>query len=316
MHWMKTILSVSLFLMFSTINALAAFDVNVKASVSSSQVFIGDIFDYSIEIMAPTDAKVNLPSFVGNLQNFEVKEMKNDQTKESQDKKGLSKFIWSATLNTFVSGDFFLAPQLVEVVLGSDTVRTQTDPVAIKVLNRTTGDETDILEAEGPVADPRLPNWIWVVLIILGVLLLVFLGWFLHKKWSKKEKALLLPPYEEAVLAIKDLRERHLLEQEEQAEFFTALGWITRRYIERRFEADILDATLTELRRRMSHVKGLPQAYKESVVLFSEETEPIKFAKMKIAKERCDYWNDWADRLIEDTRPQPDEEKNGAEAKK
>jgi hypothetical protein len=45
------------------------------------------------------------------------------------------------------------------VVVGKDTVLTKTDPVAIKVMNRTTGEETDILEAEGPIADTRLPNW-------------------------------------------------------------------------------------------------------------------------------------------------------------
>ena len=312
----KWLLSTSFILIMTAVYASASFDVNVKASVSASQVFIGDIFDYTIEIWAPQEAKVNLPSFIGNLQHFEVKEMKNYRDEGQGQQKGLSKFIWEATLNTFVSGDFFLAPQAVEVVLGKDTVRTKTDPVAIKVMNRTTGEETDILEAEGPIADTRLPNWVWILLAVVGVLLLVVLGWFIHKKWSKKEKAIQLPPYEEAVLALKELRERHLLEQEDQAEFFTALGWITRRYIERRFEVDILDATLTELRRRMAHVKGLPQAYKESMVLFSEETEPVKFAKMKVDQERCSYWNDWADRLFEETRPQPEEEKSGVEAKK
>ena len=313
----KWILSTLLFLMLNAGSALAAFDVYVKASVSASQVFIGDIFDYSIEIVAPKEAKVNLPSFIGNLQHFEVKEMKNFREDDKQgQQKVLSKFIWEATLNTFVSGDFFLAPQSVEVIVGKDTVLTKTDPVAIKVMNRTTGEETDILEAEGPITDPRMPTWVWVFLIILGVLLLIVLGWFLHKKWSKKEKIIQLPPYEEAVLALKELRERHLLEQEDQAEFFTALGWITRRYIERRFEVDILDATLTELRRRMAHVKGLPQAYKESMVLFSEETEPVKFAKMKIEKDRCLFWDEWTDRLFEETRPQPEEEKSGVEAKK
>lgn len=313
----KWILSTLLFLMLNAGSALAAFDVNVKASVSASQVFIGDIFDYSIEIVAPKEAKVNLPSFIGNLQHFEVKEMKNFREDDKQgQQKVLSKFIWEATLNTFVSGDFFLAPQSVEVIVGKDTVLTKTDPVAIKVMNRTTGEETDILEAEGPITDPRMPTWIWVFLIILGVLLLIVLGWFLHKKWSKKEKAVLLPPYEEAVLAFKELQERHLLEQEEQAEYFTVLGLIIRRYIQRRFDVEILDATLTELRQRMAHVKGLPQAYKESVVLFSEETETVKFAKMKIEKDRCLFWNEWTDRLFEETRPQPEEKKDGVEAKK
>ena len=41
----KWILSTLLFLMLNAGSALAAFDVNVKASVSASQVFIGDIFD-------------------------------------------------------------------------------------------------------------------------------------------------------------------------------------------------------------------------------------------------------------------------------
>jgi hypothetical protein len=130
----KWILSTLLFLMLNAGSALAAFDVNVKASVSASQVFIGDIFDYSIEIVAPKEAKVNLPSFIGNLQHFEVKEMKNFREDDKQgQQKVLSKFIWEATLNTFVSGDFFLAPQSVEVIVGKDTVLTKTDPVAIKV---------------------------------------------------------------------------------------------------------------------------------------------------------------------------------------
>jgi hypothetical protein len=68
----KWILSTLLFLMLNAGSALAAFDVNVKASVSASQVFIGDIFDYSIEIVAPKEAKVNLPSFIGNHCIFKV----------------------------------------------------------------------------------------------------------------------------------------------------------------------------------------------------------------------------------------------------
>ncbi|MFA6341537.1 MAG: hypothetical protein WCX75_01640, partial [Fibrobacteraceae bacterium] len=44
-----------------------AFDVKVKSFVSSSQVFIGDIFSYKIEVEVPSAAKVDLPSFVGNL---------------------------------------------------------------------------------------------------------------------------------------------------------------------------------------------------------------------------------------------------------
>ncbi len=292
-----------------------AFDVSVKANVDNAQVFVGDMFNYEIQVTAPENAVVDLPSFVGNLGSFEVKEMKNEKVVEGMPK-GTAKFVWLATLNTFVSGDFLIAPQQVRAVVGSDTVKTGTDPVAVKVSMRTTGEETDILEAEDPLDDPRLPQWLYIVLIVAGVALLVFLGWFLHKKFAKAGAAPRLPPYEEAVLALKELRQKNYLAEGNQGDYFMALGFITRRYIERRFEVDILDATVAELKQRMAHVSGLPQAYKESAVTLAVETEPVKFAKMKLDGERCRFWDEWADRLLEDTKPTPEEEQAKKDALK
>ena len=299
---------------FCATSALA-FDVSVKANVDNAQVFVGDMFNYEIQVVAPENATVDLPSFVGNLGSFEVKEMKNEKVIEGMPK-GPAKFVWLATLNTFVSGDFLIAPQQVNAVVGSDTVKVSTDPVAVKVSTRTTGEEEDIIEVEDPLDDPRLPQWLYIVLIVVGVLLLVFLGWFLHKKFAKAGAAPRLPPYEEAVLALKELRQKNYLAEGNQGDYFMALGFITRRYIERRFEVDILDATVAELKQRMAHVAGLPQAYKESVVTLAVETEPVKFAKMKLEGERCRFWDEWADRLLEDTKPTPEEEQAKKEALK
>ena len=299
---------------FCATSALA-FDVSVKANVDNAQVFVGDMFNYEIQVVAPENATVDLPSFVGNLGSFEVKEMKNEKVTEGMPK-GTAKFVWLATLNTFVSGDFLIAPQQVNAVVGSDTVKVSTDPVAVKVSTRTTGEEEDIIEVEDPLDDPRLPQWLYIVLIVVGVALLVFLGWFLHKKFAKHGEAPRLPPYEEAVLALKELRQKNYLAEGNQGDYFMALGFITRRYIERRFEVDILDATVAELKQRMAHVAGLPQAYKESVVTLAVETEPVKFAKMKLEGERCRFWDEWADRLLEDTKPTPEEEQAKKEALK
>ena len=78
--------------------------------------------------------------------------------------------------------------------------------------------------------------------------------------------------------------------------------------------AAILNAA--ELKQRMAHVAGLPQAYKESVVTLAVETEPVKFAKMKLEGERCRFWDEWADRLLEDTKPTPEEEQAKKDALK
>ena len=241
--------------------------------------------------------------------------MKNEKITEGMPK-GTAKFTWLATLNTFVSGDFLIAPQEVNAIVGTDTVKTHTDPVAVKVSSRTNGEETDIIDVEDPMKDPRLPQWVYILFVILGVALLVFLGWFLHKKFAKRGEAPQLPPYEEAVLALKNLRDKNYLAEGNQGDYFMSLGFITRRYIERRFEVDILDATVAELKKRMSHVAGLPQAYKESVVTLAVETEPVKFAKMKLEADRCTFWMEWADRLLEDTKPVPEEEQQKKEAAK
>ena len=103
----------SLAILFSAIAFCAtsalAFDVSVKANVDNAQVFVGDMFNYEIQVTAPENAVVDLPSFVGNLGSFEVKEMKNEKITEGMPK-GTAKFTWIATLNTFVSGDFLIAP--------------------------------------------------------------------------------------------------------------------------------------------------------------------------------------------------------------
>ena len=103
-----------------------AFDLSVKANVDNAQVFIGDKFNYEIQVTAPENAIVDLPSFVGNLGSFEVKEMKNEKITEGMPK-GTAKFTWLATLNTFVSGDFLIAPQ----GSGRPTERPETPAVAL-----------------------------------------------------------------------------------------------------------------------------------------------------------------------------------------
>lgn len=55
------------------------FHVSVKSLTTASQVFVGDRFDYEISVTAPESASVDLPSFVGNLGNFEVKDLQHEE---------------------------------------------------------------------------------------------------------------------------------------------------------------------------------------------------------------------------------------------
>jgi len=116
-HFFENLSRYIFVLLFAVLSSASfAFDVSVKANVDNAQVFVGDMFNYEIQVTAPENAIVDLPSFVGNLGSFEVKEMKNDRVVEGMPK-GIAKFTWQATLNTFVSGDFMIAPQQVMAVV-------------------------------------------------------------------------------------------------------------------------------------------------------------------------------------------------------
>lgn len=289
------------------------FHVSVKSQTTASQVFVGDRFDYEIGVTAPESASVDLPSFVGNLGNFEVKDLQHTEKSEGVPK-GQKKFIWKATLNTFVAGDFLIAPQEVRAVLGADSVVTRTDPVAVKVVPRTDGSEEDILDVEAPIDDSRLPQWLFVSLVAVFAVALVLLGWFLHKKFRGKRVAPQLPPYEEAVLALSELRKKQLPASGNQAEFYTELSFIVRRYVERRFLGEhpsegILDATLSQLKVRIPQIGELPEGYRKALVEFEAETYPVKFAKMKIGDDRGIFWDDLVGKLLEETKPLPEEKK-------
>lgn len=302
------------FVAFALLGTFAfGFHVSVKSQTTASQVFVGDRFDYEIGVTAPESATVDLPSFVGNLGNFEVKDLQHTETFEGVPQ-GQKKFIWKATLNTFVAGDFLIAPQEVRAVLGTDSVMTRTDPVAVKVVSRTDGSEEDILDVEGPLDDSRLPQWLFVLLAVIFAVALVTLGWLLHKKFRGKRVAPRLPPYEEAVLSLGELRKKQLLASGNQAEFYTELSFIVRRYVERRYlwehpSEGILDATLSQLKLRIPQIVELPEGYRKALVEFEAETYPVKFAKMKIGDDRGIFWDDLVGKLLEETKPLPEEKK-------
>lgn len=312
----QTFWKVTLAAIFAMASGAFAFNVSVKSKTTASQVFVGDRFDYEICVTAPESAFVDLPSFVGNLGSFEVKDMQHEEVPVKA-LKGQKQWIWRATLNTFVSGDFLIAPQEVRSVLGKDTVEVRTDPVAVKIVPRTDGTEEDILEAEDPLNDPRLPTWLNVLLGILVAVALVALGWFLHRKFRKERMEKKLPPYEEAVLALKELQEKQLLALGNQAEFYATLSFIVRRYLQRRFLGEspaegILDATLSQLKVRSAQLGSLSEADRNALVEFEQETYPVKFAKMKIGDDRGLFWEDWAAKLLEATKPAPESEKERA----
>jgi len=170
----------------------------------------------------------------------------------------------------------------------------------------------EILDVEPPLPDPHWPVWVWILIVVVGVVVVGLLVWKFYKRKSTFAQVRVLPPFDEAMEALQNLRARGLLAAGEQAEYFAELGIVIRRYLQRRYGVDVLDATTTELRQRLAHVKGLPQAYRESSIRFANETDLVKFARVQMDSTQAAQWDEWAERLLLDTKPAPEPTQGGS----
>jgi hypothetical protein len=286
--------------LFFLTTPLFAQDISIKATVNPAQIHIGDRFLYHIEVDAPESLAVDLPSLVGNLGNFEVKDMK---VSEATSKSARKLRAWDLTLSTFIGGDFLLSPQEVIAWRGPDTIRTRTEPVPIRVLGRVSAQDEDTLDIEVPIKDPHTPWWVWLIVGIVSALGLFFLGRFLWKRLRKLALPPPLPPYDEAMSSLAQLRALQLLAAGNQAEYFFAQGQILRRYLYREHHYDVLDATTSELRERVLSFQVVPLELRDLWLSYCQETDMVKFAKVALADEDCRRLDSFADKFLLDLRP-------------
>lgn len=292
----------------STPGAIEGLDL--EASVDQSEMKVGDRLRYSIQVTAPESVQVELPNLVGNLGAFEVKDY---QVVEAPPQKGRVARSWNTTLSTFVGGDFVIPPQMIYAIQGSDTLMTHTEPVLIRVLSRidTSAADLDIEEVEIPLHDGAMPWWQKALWITAGILLLAALIVFLVRRLRRPGAPPPLPPYEEAIQALNALRAHQWLQNEQQAPFFFELGQIFRRYLHRRYahrQVELMDATSSQLEMRLPKLRPMTQDIQEHLVLFFKETDLVKFARQPMEQDRAAFWDQFADRMLQETRPLAEEE--------
>ena len=91
----------------------------------------------------------------------------------------------------------------------------------------------------------EVPNWVWWLLAALVVLAVAF--YFFRKKKKKKEEEQELPPYEQAMLELKQLDNSSLLPNREIKEYYSQLTFSVRKYLDRKIYDRALESTTSEL---------------------------------------------------------------------
>lgn len=218
----------------------------------------------------------------------------------------------TVTLQPFEPGNYDLPP--IKYLVNGDTIMSNQEHLVVDSIK---------VDVKGEIKDYKpivgvpfklidyIPNiianywWAW----LLGLALLAFLI-FAYFKWYKKginpfkpEKKR-LPPYEEAILALNNLKNRQLWQNGQHKEYYSCLTDILRVYIERRFGINAVEMTSSEIMEQIKHNEEALQV-KDQLSEVLEIADFVKFAKMQTLADDNEVAFQRTLNFVEQTKPAP-----------
>ena len=297
------------------INLLLA--IVVSASIDSTMLMLGDQTAMHLNVTHEADEQVAWPVFGETLQEgIEIVDKTAIDTTTLPD--GRIQLSQDLMLTSFKDSLFAIEP--LYVTRGEDTFWT--DPMALNVIQPFEVDSsmaiTDIKDIE------KAPIWWWGIirwiLLVLGILLLVDLGFWLYRKYDKYRKQaeepidpeLLRPADEVALEKLDAIKEAKIWKDGKVKEYQTDLTDVVREYIGRRFEVHSTEKTSDETLREMKNLidKPLYERLKSMLQL----ADLVKFAKWHTTPDENELALTTAYDFVNDTKEVVNDE-NGDAAK-
>lgn len=222
-------------------------------------------------------------------------------------------------LQSFDSGMYVLPP--MQYVVGKDTFKSnqltlKVLPVAVDSL-KTIHDFKDVKSPPFNIFDfiPAFFTEYWWINLIVLILIVVGVLLYLKKKkghsFMPKKKE--VPPYEEALGKLQQLKEMKLWQSGQEKEYYTVLTDILRNYIDRRFDINAMEMTSNEIidvLKRNDETK----AVNEQLQQILEIADFVKFAKVRPLPDDNEASYQRAVRFVEETKPEEPVKEDNAES--
>lgn len=258
------------------------FAQSLETKIDTTKNKIGAQFTLTMKVKSASNAKVDFPKDK-NFGAFEVVESYPIDTVKEESRLELIK---KYGLIQFDSGKYVI-PRMPILVNGkkllSDSIKVEVFNVKVDTLKQKMFDIKPIIEAEKPMG-----NW-WKYL--LGVIVLgglVYLGFYLFKKYQKQssDQPVYSTPIEKATALLQLLEKKQFLEKGEIKAYYSEMTDIARAYIEEAIEIPAKESTTSEL------IVALRQAANKRKLKLSKDTveslervlkqaDLVKFAQSK-----------------------------------
>ena len=299
-----------LFLLFCFLFALVA-KAQVSSSIDSTQIKIGEEILYTITVQADTSDVVVFPE----EQTFVPLEMIEAYKTDTAYADSKLRLIKKYGLTQFDSGHYTIPPQRIlinNIPYFTDSLAVQVNDVVVDTTKQKMFNIKPPIEVDAPPFNwEKLLIWLLPILIVLGV------AFYLFRRKKRRDAAQkILPPYEEAIVALQKLDNSQLLKENKSKEYYSSLTEIVKRYLDREVDEAALESTSEELITRLTMHKqaGNFDFSMETIRKLDEifkRADLVKFARMSQAAGRAEVDRKSIEEIINETHeaiPEPSEE--------
>jgi len=302
-------LSVLLFL--SSFNLFAQ---EPKVTIDSTSIKIGEQITYQIQVEVDTTILVVFPEGQTFLPLEMIESYKVDATRHDNKFNLIKRY----GLTQFDSGTYTIPRQKIligDLAVYTDSLRVEVNTIAIDTTQQPLYSIKPIIDVDKSPSK----QWLYVLLTILILSVIGFLMyWFIwrEKPMTEEEKVSLLPPYERAKLALRELDETDYLENQEIKAYYSELTGIIRKYLDEKVYNHALESTTEQLINRLHLLKDGNQIdlSKEDIANIDsilKRADLVKFAKSKPDIELAKLDRNTIDMEIDQVKealPEPTEE--------
>ena len=293
-------------------------NVTFKAKLDSATLIMGKTTALHLEITQDKDARGFFVNEQADTLNAMVEIAERPQADTTDLGNNRIQINRDLIIQSFDSGMWIIKP--IPYVVNGDTAYS--NQLTLKVLPVDVSQMKDVHDIKPVEAVPFnlldwLPDYWWAWL--LGILLIAGGIWAYHKYYKKgvnplKPSRKRLPPYEEAMINLQNLKAAQLWQQGQEKEYFTGLTDILRVYIDRRFDINAVEMTSSQIIETLKK-NDETRAVNEQLGMILEIADIVKFANARPLADDNEVAYQRAVNFVEATRPVEQPEKK-EEAKK
>ncbi|OAD90504.1 hypothetical protein A7A78_06215 [Aequorivita soesokkakensis] len=301
---------IALFSLFFSLFSFTSFS-QVNSTIDSTKIRIGEEILYTINVNADSTDVVVFPE----EQTFTPLEMiesyKTDTTFEGAKYRLIKKY----GLTQFDSGHYTIPQQRILInnkPFLTDSIKVEVNDVIVDTTKQKMFDIKPAVEVKSPPFD-----WLSLLYWLVPILLIIGLAIYLFRRKQRKDAAQKqLPPYEEAIVALKTLDNSQLLKENKSKEYYSSLTEIVKRYLDREVDEAALESTSDELITRLMMHKDAGsfdfdlETIRKLDSIF-KRADLVKFAKMNQQAGQAEVDRKTIEEIINETHeavPEPTEE--------